>query len=217
MQLHLCAGVLAALHQINPDQVGLQDFGRVAGCNTRQVARWRRQYEASTAPQTGNARQSSMLQLAEQLAQAAPQRDAALQRAHIVHGDFRLDNLVFCEGATGKPEVLAVLDWELSSLGDPLSDLAYNCLVRRWPLCYDLCAACVRGAAAMRPLLAEQALADLVTLAASLVVHNASRSRVLCAHACAAERPAHSNVDYSLSGLHNDSTTLCRATTCRQK
>ena len=93
------------------------------------MGRWKRQYEASTQAGSGNARQNSMLQLAQVLEAAAPARDAALQRAHVVHGDFRLDNLVFNDGQGGKQAVLAVLDWELSALGDPLSDLAYNCMV----------------------------------------------------------------------------------------
>jgi Ser/Thr protein kinase RdoA (MazF antagonist) len=70
-----------------------------------------------------------MLQLAQWLELHAPERDAMLGKGSIVHGDYRLDNLIYSSGST-VAKVLAVLDWELSTLGDPLSDLAYNCLVR---------------------------------------------------------------------------------------
>jgi acyl-CoA dehydrogenase len=122
------AGALAALHSVVPASVGLGDFGQAKDCNARQVARWARQYMSSTAQGTDNPRQDSMAQLAQRLGDAAPARDAALTRPHLVHGDFRMDNLVFGKGA--EAAVLAVLDWELSTLGDPLSDLAYCCLVR---------------------------------------------------------------------------------------
>jgi aminoglycoside phosphotransferase (APT) family kinase protein len=101
--------VLAALHHVNPDAVGLADFGRPEGFMERQVRRWTRQLSASVEPTP------AMRQLAHGLARAVP----ANSRHAIVHGDYRLDNCVTRDGC-----IAAVLDWEMSTLGDPISDLA---------------------------------------------------------------------------------------------
>ena len=110
----LTAGVvrtLASLHAVDIDRIGLGDLARRDGYLERQVARWSRQLEG------GSDRRIPVLdELARVLVAAAPAQD----RCTLVHGDYRLDNLIVDVG-TG--EVLAVLDWELSTLGDPLADL----------------------------------------------------------------------------------------------
>ena len=104
---------LAALHAIDPDAVGLGDYGRPGNYFERQVARWTRQYRASeTEPMPAVER------LIDWLPRTLPPQD----RISIVHGDYRIDNLIF---DTAAPRVRAVLDWELSTLGDPLADFSY--------------------------------------------------------------------------------------------
>ena len=106
--------VVASLHSVDPDAVGLGDFGRHSEYLQRQVARWSKQYRASfTQPLL------AMDRLIDWLPGAIP----AEQSVSIVHGDLRLDNLIF---HPSEPRVMAVLDWELSTLGDPLADLAYH-------------------------------------------------------------------------------------------
>lgn len=113
---------LAALHRIDPASVGLADFGRSGGYVARQVARWSAQYLADE--QAG--RHPAMDRLVEWLPAHLPQADATA----IVHGDFRADNMIF---HPTEPRVLAVLDWELSTLGDPLADFAYHAMMYRMP------------------------------------------------------------------------------------
>jgi aminoglycoside phosphotransferase (APT) family kinase protein len=108
--------VLAAIHRVEPAAVGLGDYGKVGGFVARQVERWSKQYEAS---RTGEVR--AMEALMKWLPAHLPRRDETT----LVHGDYRIDNLMYdADGA----KVLAVVDWELSTLGDPLSDLAYACM-----------------------------------------------------------------------------------------
>jgi aminoglycoside phosphotransferase (APT) family kinase protein len=109
--------VLAALHRVDFAAVGLGDYGKVGGFVARQVERWSKQYEAS---RTGDV--PAMEALMRWLAASVPARDETT----LVHGDYRLDNLIY--SATGAPKVIATLDWELSTLGHPLSDLAYACM-----------------------------------------------------------------------------------------
>ncbi len=111
--------VIAALHGVDYRAVGLGDFGRVGGYVARQIARWSKQYEAG-----GAARIPSMDRLIEWLPQHLPEGDETA----IVHGDFRIDNVIF---HPTEPRVLAVLDWELSTLGHPLSDFAYQVMAWR--------------------------------------------------------------------------------------
>lgn len=113
---------LAQLHSLDPAAVGLGDFGKPGNYFARQLDRWRGQYLACT-----DAPLPDMLWLMDWLAEALPADDGA---AALVHGDWRLDNMIFvAEGA----DILAVLDWELSTLGHPLADLAYQCMQWRLP------------------------------------------------------------------------------------
>ncbi len=113
---------LARLHRIDPDAVGLGDYGRAGNYFERQISRWRRSY----LEDTDAGRDPGMDQLIEWLPQAIPaSRDSA-----IVHGDFRCDNLIF---HPTEPRVVAVLDWELSTLGHPLADFTYHALMYRMP------------------------------------------------------------------------------------
>lgn len=109
---------LAALHAIDPVAVGLGDYGKPGNYFERQVARWTRQYRAS---------QTDDLPQVERLIEWLPRTVPAQDRTSIVHGDYRIDNLIFAEG---EPRVAAVLDWELSTLGDPLADFTY--LLMNW-------------------------------------------------------------------------------------
>ena len=114
---------IALLHGIDPAAVGLADYGRPAGFVERQVARWSKQYLADTAA----GRLPQMDALVDWLGAHLP-RDRG--DARIVHGDFRCDNMIF---AAEEPRILAVLDWELSTLGDPLADFVYHLLMYRMP------------------------------------------------------------------------------------
>ena len=111
--------VIAALHGVDHEAVGLGDFGRPGNYMGRQIARWSRQYRAS---ETETIR--AMDALIDWLPQHLPPEGAAA----IVHGDYRMDNLIF---HNEEPRVIGVLDWELSTIGDPLADFAYHCLTWR--------------------------------------------------------------------------------------
>jgi len=115
---------IAALHGIDPAAVGLGDFGRPGHYLARQVARWTKQYRASETTPI-----AAMDALIDWLAHHIPPHEATA----IVHGDFRLDNLLL---HPTEPRVVAVLDWELSTLGHPLADFA--CHVMAWRLAPDL-------------------------------------------------------------------------------
>ncbi len=108
---------LAALHRIEPVGVGLGEFGRPQGFLSRQIARWSRQYAAAQLPECV---------AMERLMQWLAAQDPGAEEVAIHHGDFRLGNLMI---HASEPRVIAVLDWELSTLGHPLADLAYTCLV----------------------------------------------------------------------------------------
>jgi aminoglycoside phosphotransferase (APT) family kinase protein len=108
--------VLAALHSVDYAAVGLGDYGKPGRYVERQVARWTQQYRAS---------QTEKLESMERLMEWLPQHIPDDEQTSIVHGDFRLDNTIF---HPTEPRILAVLDWELSTLGHPLVDLAYYCL-----------------------------------------------------------------------------------------
>jgi len=112
--------VIAALHSIEVDVVGLADYGKPGNYFERQIARWTRQYQASV---TGA--NEAMDRLIEWLPAHIPAAARNASRAAVVHGDYRLDNLIF---ARGEPRILAVLDWELSTIGHPLADFSYHCM-----------------------------------------------------------------------------------------
>jgi aminoglycoside phosphotransferase (APT) family kinase protein len=105
---------LARLHSFDPPTLGLADFGRGENYVARQIERWSKQYRASQTEPIAEM-EELMQWLPEHLPPAAPVR--------LVHGDYRLDNIIL---SPSEPQVLAVLDWELSTLGDPLADLAYH-------------------------------------------------------------------------------------------
>jgi aminoglycoside phosphotransferase (APT) family kinase protein len=110
--------VLVALHAVDPAAVGLAGFGRPEGFLARQVGRWVTQWEqARDGVPADAATAAELTRLAERLAGTVP----ATQRHAIVHGDYRIDNCLFDAGDPGR--IRAVLDWELSTLGDPLADL----------------------------------------------------------------------------------------------
>lgn len=106
--------VLAALHAVHPEDVGLEGFGKPGNYYARQISRWSRQYRAS---ETGEI--ASMNRLMEWLPENVP----ADETTCVVHGDYRLGNMILHRD---EPRIVAVLDWELSTLGDPLADLSYN-------------------------------------------------------------------------------------------
>jgi aminoglycoside phosphotransferase (APT) family kinase protein len=113
---------LAALHNIDPDTIGLSDFGRRDSYLARQIRRWSTQYRDDR----DGGRNADMDMLADWLPQHIPAGD----ETRIVHGDFRVDNVIF---DAHEPRVVAVLDWELSTLGHPLADFAYHLMMYRIP------------------------------------------------------------------------------------
>jgi len=114
--------VLAQIHAIDPAEVGLADYGRPGNYFARQLARWSEQYRAAQTRPI-----AAMDALIEALPARCPPDDGS---AALVHGDFRIDNLIF---DPAQPRVLAVVDWELSTLGHPLADLGYYCMALRLP------------------------------------------------------------------------------------
>jgi len=115
-------GTLAALHSIDIAAVGLADYGKPGNYFARQIARWSEQYRASETQSI-----PAMDALIERLPARCPADDGVVALAH---GDYRIDNLMFHRE---QPRVLAVVDWELSTLGHPLADLGYFCMALRLP------------------------------------------------------------------------------------
>ena len=113
---------LAALHDVDIEAVGLSDFGKPGSYFERQFTRWTSQYRASETE-----RVEAMERLIDWLEKNQPPDDGIVG---LVHGDYRLDNMMF---AKDEPRVIAVLDWELSTLGHPYADLAYQCMQWRLP------------------------------------------------------------------------------------
>jgi aminoglycoside phosphotransferase (APT) family kinase protein len=114
--------VLAQLHSIDHESVGLGDYGRPGNYFERQIARWSKQYLADVDA----GRNADMDRLIEWLPANIPAGDETT----IVHGDCRIDNMIF---HPTEPKILAVLDWELSTLGHPLADFAYNAMMYHMP------------------------------------------------------------------------------------
>ena len=114
---------IAQLHSIDPAAVGLGDYGRPSNFVERQVARWSKQYEGDAEA----GRVPAMDRLVDWLRSNLPPDSG---EARVVHGDFRCDNMIF---AGHEPSVAAVLDWELSTLGDPAADFVYHLMMYRMP------------------------------------------------------------------------------------
>ena len=108
--------VMARLHSLNYRDLGLEGFGKPGNYIERQIGRWTKQYRASETE-----RVEAMDNLIEWLPKNIPPETGTT----VVHGDYRLDNAIF---HPAEPRILAVLDWELSTLGDPLADFAYHCM-----------------------------------------------------------------------------------------
>jgi aminoglycoside phosphotransferase (APT) family kinase protein len=108
--------VMAQLHAVDYEAIGLADFGKTGNYFVRQIDRWSRQYRASMTREI-----ATMERIMDWLPDNAPDDDTSC----IVHGDYRLENLLL---APDEPLVVAVLDWELSTLGHPLADLAHGCV-----------------------------------------------------------------------------------------
>jgi aminoglycoside phosphotransferase (APT) family kinase protein len=117
------ADTLALLHRVDYEAVGLSDYGRTGNFFERQIARWSRQWTMSKASDNADVER-----LAEWLPRHVPRHEATA----ISHGDFRIGNLMF---HPTEPRVVGVLDWELSTLGHPMADLAYSALA--WRLAPD--------------------------------------------------------------------------------
>ena len=111
---------LAQLHQYDPEKIGLGDYGKPGNYFARQIDRWSKQYRASETKVI-----AAMDRLIAWLPTTVPPQD----RVTVVHGDYRIDNMIF---HPTEPRVAAVLDWELSTLGDPLADFTY--LLMNWAL-----------------------------------------------------------------------------------
>jgi aminoglycoside phosphotransferase (APT) family kinase protein len=115
---------LATLHTLDPKALALEDYGRAGNYFERQIARWSRQYKEDVEA----GRDANMDRMLEWLPAHVPPGE----ETRIVHGDFRCDNMIF---HPTEPRVLAVLDWELSTLGHPLADFAYHLMMYRMPPC----------------------------------------------------------------------------------
>jgi aminoglycoside phosphotransferase (APT) family kinase protein len=108
--------VIAQLHKIDYRAVGLEEFGKPGSYIERQISRWTKQYRAS---------ETERVEAMDNLIAWLPKNIPPSASTTVVHGDYRLDNAIF---HPKEPRILAVLDWELSTLGDPLADFAYHCM-----------------------------------------------------------------------------------------
>ena len=108
--------VMAALHRVDPNAIGLGDYGKPGAYLERQVGRWTKQYRAA---------ETETIDAANRLIDWLPRHMPQSDETAVVHGDYRFDNVIF---HPSEPRILAVLDWELSTLGHPLVDFAYHCM-----------------------------------------------------------------------------------------
>jgi len=113
--------VIAALHNVDYAAIGLAEFGKPGNYFARQIGRWSKQYQAS---------ETETVEAMDNLIAWLPNNIPAGDETAIVHGDYRMDNLLF---HPTEPRVLAILDWELSTLGHPLADFSYHCMSWRIP------------------------------------------------------------------------------------
>jgi aminoglycoside phosphotransferase (APT) family kinase protein len=113
--------VLAQLHTVDVERAGLSDFGKAGNYFERQIGRWSRQYRAS---------ETEPIEAMNRLIEWLPQQVPASDETTVVHGDYRLDNLIF---HPAEPRIIAILDWELSTLGHPLADFSYHCMAWHIP------------------------------------------------------------------------------------
>lgn len=113
--------VIARLHSVDYKGVGLETFGRPGQYLARQIDRWIKQYRAS---------ETEKIPAMDNLIEWMPKNIPAGDETSVVHGDYRLDNMIFHKT---EPRILAILDWELSTLGHPLADFSYHCMSWRIP------------------------------------------------------------------------------------
>jgi aminoglycoside phosphotransferase (APT) family kinase protein len=111
------SATMAALHAVDYERVGLGDFGRPGNYFERQIGRWIKQYRGA---------ETHLIPSMEKLIEALPGRIPADDSSSIAHGDYRPENMMF---HPTEPRIIAVLDWELSTIGHPMADLAYNCII----------------------------------------------------------------------------------------
>jgi aminoglycoside phosphotransferase (APT) family kinase protein len=119
--------VLAALHDIDPQELGLTDYGHPGNYFARQVSRWSKQYRSSEMKTI-----TDMDRLIDWLPKNIPRDDG---KVSLIHGDYRMDNIMF---HANEERAIALLDWELSTLGHPYADLAYQCMQWRFDNDEDL-------------------------------------------------------------------------------
>lgn len=108
--------VIAALHSVDVERAGLGDYGKAGNYFARQIGRWTKQYRAS---------ETQTIEAMDRLIEWLPQHIPPGDETAVVHGDYRLDNLIF---HPTEPRIIAIIDWELSTIGHPMADFSYHCM-----------------------------------------------------------------------------------------